>query len=57
MMYIDSKKKIHLYVSHSDSTRHNRRDLQNFRRSVLKHFDENNGKGNDGIPQEIIDLW
>ena len=36
MMYFDSKNsQIHLYVSPADSTRHNRRDLQNFSRALL----------------------
>jgi len=58
IMYFDStNKKIHLHVSPSDSTRHHRRDLQNFSRALLKHFEENPGKSSEGIPQEIVDLW
>ena len=55
MMYFDStNRKIQLYVSPSDSARHHRRDLQNFRRALLKHYNEG---GSGQIPQEIIDLW
>jgi len=58
MMYFDSKnKKIQLYVSPSDSARHHRRNLQNFSRALLQHFEENPNKAGDGIPQEIINLW
>lgn len=42
MMYIDSEnKKIQLYVSPSDSTRHHRRDLQDYSRSTLQHIKNN----------------
>lgn len=53
MMYIDSKnKKIHLYISPSDTTRHNRRDLQIFRRAV-QNYDEDTSD----LPSSITDLW
>jgi len=61
MMYFDSmNKKIQLYVSPSDSARHHRRDLQNFRRALLQHSEDNQGKNTEEasqLPASIIDLW
>ena len=55
MMYFDStNRKIELYVSPSDSTRHHRRDIQMFIRALSQHGDDGGGPE---IPSSIVDLW
>ena len=54
MMYFDStNRQIQLYVSPSDSTRHHRRDLQEFIYAITKHFEED---GSLSFPGTILDL-
>jgi len=54
MMYFDStNKQIQLYVSPADSTRHHRRDLQNFQQAWRKHLEES---GTSTLPTSILDL-
>jgi len=58
MMYFDSlNKKIHLYVSPSDSVRSQKKELQIYRRRLIQLKKESNGNAFE-IPSSLIDsIW
>ena len=58
MMYYDSmNQKIELYVSPSDSARHQRKDLQNFVRKSNQLYVEHNGVVSENILSKLMELW
>ena len=58
MMYYDSmNKKIELYVSHADSVRYQRIDLQNFVRTIIQHYNENRGDMSTLTTSKLMELW